>query len=119
MLVAVVLVWRGHDVRAVLFVAALVIGAIAGQPGVVFRRAAETLCDLKFVTPICSAMGFAYVVRETGCVEALVRLLARPILRVPRLAVPGAAAVAFVVNMAIPSQTSTLAAVGPLLLALL
>jgi len=64
-------------------------------------------------------MGFAYVVRETGCVEALVRLATRPILRVPKLAVPGAGSVALVVNMAIPSQTSTLAAVGPLMVALM
>ena len=119
MLVAVALVWRGHDVRVVLFVAALAIGAVAGQLGVVFRKTAETLADAKFLLPICSAMGFAYVVRQTGCVEALVRLLLRPIQRVPRLTVPGGAAVGLVVNAAIPSQTSTLAAVGPLLVALL
>ncbi len=116
--VALVLVWRGHDVRLVLFAVALVIGFAAGQGGAVFRKTAETLADPKFLLPICSAMGFAHVCRDTGCVEALVRLLLRPIARAPRLGIPAGSAVAVVVNAAIPSQTSTLAAVGPLVVAL-
>lgn len=119
MAVAFAFIWRGYDVRVVLFAAALAVGFAAGQPGVVFRKTAESLADAKFLLPICSAMGFAFVVRETGCVDAMVRLLVRPIARVPRLVLPGSSAVALVVNMAIPSQTSTLAAVGPLTVALL
>lgn len=118
-LVAFVFVWRGLDVRVALFVAALAIGLLVGQPGAVFRKTAETLADAKFLLPICSAMGFAYVVRETGCVDAMVRMLVSPILRAPKLLLPGSAAIALVVNMAIPSQTSTLAAVGPLTIPLL
>ncbi|MGH7819070.1 MAG: Na+/H+ antiporter NhaC family protein, partial [Candidatus Binatia bacterium] len=112
--IALWFIWRGYDVRVVLFLAALAIGAAAGEASTVFRKTAETLADAKFVLPICSAMGFGFVVRETGAAEALVRLLMRPISRAPGLVVPGSSAVAFVVNMAIPSQTSTLATVGPL-----
>lgn len=122
-LVAVVaafaLIWRGHDVRVVLLGVALAIGAMTGHAGAVFRKIAESLADGKFLLPICSAMGFAFVVRETGCIEALVRLMVRPLARAPRLLLPASAGVALVVNMAIPSQTSTLAAVGPLVVALL
>lgn len=64
--VAVALIWRGYDVRLVLLLVALAIGVLAGQAGVVFRKTAETLADARFVLPICSAMGFAYVVRDTG-----------------------------------------------------
>jgi C4-dicarboxylate transporter, DcuC family len=117
--VAFVFVWRGHDVRFVLFVTALAIGAVVGQPQLVFRKTVETLADGKFLLPICSAMGFAYVVRDTGAVTALVQVLVRPITRAPRLFVPASSFVALVVNMAIPSQTSTLAAVGPLDVALM
>ncbi len=117
--VALFFIWRGNDVRVVLFVASLGIGALAGELPAVFRKTVETLADGRFVLPICSAMGFAYVVRATGCAEALVRLLLRPIARAPQLVVPGASSVAFVVNMAIPSQTSTLAAVGALAVPLL
>jgi len=117
--VAFALVWRGHDVRAVLAVVALAIGVVAGHPGAVFRKIAETLADAKFLLPICSAMGFAFVVRQTGCVAELVHLLVRPVARRPRALLPASAGVALVVNMAIPSQTSTLAAVGPLVVSLL
>ena len=117
--IAFAFVWRGFDVRFVLLATAMAIGAVAGQPGVVFRKTAEALADGKFLLPICSAMGFAYAARATGCVAALVELLLRPVARVPRLVVPGAAAVALVVNMALPSQTSTLATVGPLSVALM
>src|SRR5687767_12465722 len=86
---------------------------------VVYRKTVETLADAKFLLPICSAMGFAYVVRETGAVGALVQVLVRPIERAPKLFVPAASFVALVVNMAIPSQTSTLAAVGPIDVALM
>lgn len=118
-LAAFVFIWRGHDVRLVLLATAMGIGVLAGQPGAVFRKTAETLADAKFLLPICSAMGFAHVVRETGCVGSLVELLLRPVARARRMVVPGSSAVAFVVNTAIPSQTSTLAAVGPLSVALL
>lgn len=112
--VAFALVWRGRDVRVVLFAAALLIGALAGQAGAVFRKTAETLSDAKFALPICTAMGFAFAVRETGCADALVRLLLKPLGRFPGVAVPGTSAAAFLVNTAVPSQSSTAAAVGPL-----
>jgi len=117
MLVALVLIWRGWDVRIVLFAAALVVGALAGELDTVFRATVETLGEKKFLLPICSAMGFAYAVRDAGCLEALVRVLVKPISQVPRLVVPGCAAAAVLVNCAIPSQTSTLAAIGALMLA--
>ncbi len=116
---AFALIWRGHDVRVVLFALAMLIGAVAGEPVAVFRKTIEALADGKYLLPICSAMGFAYVVRDAGCVDALVRLLVRPILRVPYLIVPGCAAVALVVNSAVGSQTSALAAVGTLMVALM
>jgi DcuC family C4-dicarboxylate transporter len=116
---AFALIWRGHDVRVVLFALAMLIGAVAGAPEVVFRKSVEALADAKYLLPICSAMGFAYVVRDAGCVDALVRLLVRPLLRAPYLIVPGAAFVALVVNSALGSQTSALAAVGSLMLAVM
>src|SRR5688572_4254765 len=119
MIGAFALIWRGHDVRVVLFGLAMVIAFIAGEPELVFRKTLEGLAGSSYLLPICTAMGFAYVVRDAGCVEALVRLLVRPLLRMPALILPGSAAVALVVNSAVGSQTSALAAVGSLLLAIL
>lgn len=97
MVVAFALIRRGHDVRPVLFATALGIGALTSQMGVVFRRMAEALTDAKYVLPICGAMGFAYVVREAGCVDDLVSLLLRPFAKLHRWLLPGSSTIAFIV----------------------
>jgi DcuC family C4-dicarboxylate transporter len=71
------------------------------------------------VGPICAAMGFAAVVSATGCDKHLVHLLLMPIRRVRLLMLPGGILVAYLVNMAVSSQTSTAAAIGPILIPLL
>jgi DcuC family C4-dicarboxylate transporter len=118
---ALVLILRGYEVRVVLLGAALAIGALSGNAGVVFRRAAESLGDPKWMLPICGAMAFAYVARETGCVDELVTVLLRPLRKrgAARFLLPCTGAVAFLVNTSITSQTSTLASVGPLSIAAL
>ena len=116
---AVVAVVRRVDVRLTLTLAGLALGMLAFQTQAVVQAFLVTLCNEQFVLPICSAMGFAYVLRHTGCDQHLVRLLAEPVRRLRPIAVPGAVLVGFVVNIPIISQTSTAAAVGPVLVPLL
>jgi DcuC family C4-dicarboxylate transporter len=116
---AVVAVARRVDVRLALTLAGLALGMLAVQTNAVVQAFLLMLCNEQFVLPICSAMGFAYVLRHTGCDQHLVRLLAEPVRRVRPLAVPGAVLVGFVVNIPIISQTSTAATVGPVLVPLL
>src|SRR4051794_1059610 len=88
---AVVAIVRKVDVRLVLLLAALALGVIAGVgraaaadaghamafasvPLQIVRTFLTTFSNEKFVVPICSAMGFAYVLRETGCDKHLVHL---------------------------------------------
>jgi DcuC family C4-dicarboxylate transporter len=71
------------------------------------------------VAPICAAMGFAAVLAETGCDRHLVHLLLRPLRRSRWAVVPGGILSAYVVNLAVPSQASTAAMLGPILLPLL
>ncbi|HEX7672387.1 MAG TPA: C4-dicarboxylate transporter DcuC [Polyangiaceae bacterium] len=113
--VAVYGVVRGADVRLVLLVAGLVLGGLALRPLVVLDAFARTIGDGKIVGPICSAMGFSFVLREIGSDRELVRLLVRPFRHLRWLLVPGGAVVGFVTNMAITSQTAAAAAVGPIL----
>src|SRR5688500_13870228 len=113
---AVVAVARQVDVRLVLALAALALGLLAGKPWEVVRTFLATFSSEQFVVPICSAMGFAYVLRHTGCDQHLVRLLVGPVRRVRPVLVPGAVLVGFAVNIPIISQTSTAVAVGPVLL---
>jgi DcuC family C4-dicarboxylate transporter len=72
----------------------------------------QTFSDERFVVPICTAMGFAHVLRYTQCDRHLVHLLVRPLRHARSLLVPGTVVVGFLVNMPIVSQTSTAVTIG-------
>ncbi|HEY1379299.1 MAG TPA: C4-dicarboxylate transporter DcuC [Gemmataceae bacterium] len=116
---AVVAIARRVDVRLVLLLAALALGGLAGDVGPVVRKFFETLANEQFVLPICTAMGFAQVLRHSGCDRHLVHLLARPLRRAGPFLIPGAVLVGFVVNVSVISQASTAVAVGTVLVPLL
>ena len=103
---------RGLDVRLVLLAAAGVIGCVAGDLRPVLRTFLETFSNEKYVVPLCVAMGFAYVLKHTGCDGQLVNLLVGPVRRVRFLMVPGVVLVGFVVNIPVVSQTSTAVCLG-------
>lgn len=110
---------RRVDVRLVLFTSGVLLAALVGKPLAAFDRFAETMVAASYVVPICCSMGFAFVLKFTGCDTHLVRLLVTPLKRVSVLAIPGGIAVPFIVNTAIISQSSTAATVGPVLIPLL
>src|SRR5262245_29639461 len=85
----IVAVGRRLDVRLVLMVGALTLGVLAGKPDDISRTFFSTFTEEKFVVPICTAMGFAYVLRLTGCDQHLVHLLVNPLTKVRPLLVPG------------------------------
>jgi DcuC family C4-dicarboxylate transporter len=130
----IIAVARRFEVRLVLILAALAMALAAGAdkalhgggwpalaeaPMQIVRAFVATFSNEKFVVPICSAMGFAFVLRETGCDQHLVRLLTKPFERVRPLLVPGTVIVGFLVNVPLVSQTSTVVAVGTVLVPLL
>ncbi|MBA4189542.1 MAG: hypothetical protein C0467_16270 [Planctomycetaceae bacterium] len=143
--IAVWLVVKAHDVRLVLLTAAILIALAAGLPewpkvggrstgaalgewftsysvhplAKVLREFLATFSNEKFVVPICSAMGFAYVLRHTGCERHLVLLLVKPLRRVRWLLVPGVLLVGFLVNIPVISQTSTAVCIGPVIVPLM
>lgn len=116
---AVFFVARGAEVRLVLFTAAMCLGLYSGDLAPVIREFLTTLSNEKFVVPICSAMGFAYVLRFTECDQHLVRLLTAPVRRVKPLVLPGVVLVGFFVNIPVISQTSTAVCLGPVVVPLL
>jgi DcuC family C4-dicarboxylate transporter len=116
---AVVGVARRNDVRLVLFLAALALGAIAGDIRPIIQTFLSTFSSEQFIVPICSAMGFAQVLRHSGCDQHLVQLLVKPIRRFHFLMIPGAVLVGCIVNISVISQTSTAVAVGAVLVPLL
>jgi len=110
---------RGFEVRLVLVVGAFALAALTGRTEQILIVFFQGLADATSIVPICSAMGFAYVIREFGCDRHLVRALSRPLLRVRWLLVPGTVAIGFLVNITIISQTSASLAVGTVLVPLL
>lgn len=118
-ILAVVAIARGWEVRLTLLAGALVLAALVNDVPFVIRVFLETFSNEKFVVPICTAMGFAYVLRHTGCDQHLVRLLTAPLRYVAFLLVPGVILVGFIVNIPVISQTSTAVCLGPVVVPLL
>lgn len=116
---AVYLVFKGADVRLVLFGAGLSMASSVGTPWIVLDKFAERMADTKIVGPLCSAMAFAFVLRATGSDREMVRMLIAPISRVSALLLPGGCVVGFVTNAAITSQTGSAAAVGTIIVPLM
>jgi len=116
---AVFFMIRGYDVRLVLFTAGLALCSIALDPLKVFDAFRDSMVDMSYVTPICTAMAFAAVLSAAGCDREMVRLLMKPLHRVKWALIPGGCVVGFLTNSAITSQTGAAAAVGPILVPLL
>ena len=117
--VSVSAVFRGIDVRMALFAGSLSLAIVAGDAAPVIRTFLTTFSNEKFVVPICSAMGFAYVLKQTGCDQHLVRLLLHPLRYVRFLLVPGVVVVGFLVNIPVISQTSTAVCLGTVVVPLM
>jgi DcuC family C4-dicarboxylate transporter len=110
---------RRADVRLVLALSGLALFGAAGRwPAFVTEFTAQ-MVEPRTVVPICSAWGFARILKLTECDRHLVLLLLRPMRAARVLLVPGGVAVCFVVNTAVVSQTGTASIVGPLLVPLL
>ncbi len=116
--VVVYLVVRRVDVRLVLLGSGLFMATVAGNPLIIFDTFTRAMVAA-MVAPICAAMGFAAVLGATGCDRHLVRLLLAPVRRARWAVLPGGIVAAYLVNLAVPSQTSTAAALGPVLVPLL
>lgn len=110
---------RGYEVRLVLLIGAFLLAALGQKADQILITFLQGLADPTSVVPICSAMGFAYVIKAFGCDQELVKALFRPLLSARFLAVPGTILIGFVVNITIISQTSTSLAVGTVLIPLL
>ena len=110
---------RGADVRLVLALSGLALFGVAGKWSSFVTEFTTEMVNPRTVVPICSAWGFARILKLTECDQHLVRLLLRPLRAARWLLVPGGVAVCFIVNTAVVSQTGTASIVGPLLVPLL
>ncbi len=118
-ILAIVAVMRQLEVRLVLLVASVAVASIGGRPEVVLHTFFSTLADEKFIVPICCAMGFAHVLKQTGCDQHLIHLLTGSLQKFRWVLIPGGVLIGFTVNIPIISQSSTALALGTVLVPLL
>lgn len=118
-LIAIILMFKRVDVRLSLGLSAAALFLIAGKLPQLFVFITQQMTNEKTVVPICTAMGFAYVLRLTECDRHLTHLLLTPLRYGRWLLIPGGIIAAYIMNMAIISQSSTAAIVGTVLLPLL
>ncbi len=116
---AMVALVRRVDVRLTLFAAGLALASLAGKPLVVLDVFLAEMGNGKTIGPICSAMGYAFLLRATGCDREMVQLLLAPARRAWWLLIPGGCLAGFVANIAVTSQTAVAAAIAPILLPLM
>ena len=95
---------RGVDVRLVLALGAFPLFVIAGQVPRMILLIAKEMANPGTIVPIGAALGFAYVLRLTGCDEHLVQLLLRPLRHVRWLLIPGGIAAGYLVNTVIVAR---------------
>jgi DcuC family C4-dicarboxylate transporter len=117
--VALYFLLRGFDVRLVLFGAGLALCSLVRDPFRVFDAFLKYMGDTTYVGPICTALAFSSVLAVSGCDREMVRLLMKPLRKIPWALIPGGCVVGFLTNSAITSQTGAAAAVGPILVPLL
>ena len=119
LVVVIVLIVRGVEVRLVLLAAAVPVFAVSGGLNMMLAKLVEEMANAGTVVPLCTALGFADVLRITECDQHLIRLLLRPLRHVRWLLIPGGISAGYLVNTTVVSQTGSAAVLGPILIPLL
>lgn len=110
-LITLFLLIKRYEARMVLVAAGIVMCACAGNPMAALNSFAKGMGS-SMISSACSSMGFALVMRFTGCDKHLINFLAKGLTKVHFLIIPGVVLAAFAVNMALPSAAGTAAAAG-------
>ena len=110
-LITLFLLIKRYEARMVLVAAGIVMCACAGNPMAALNSFAKGMGS-SMMSSACSSMGFALVMRFTGCDKHLINFLAKGLTKVHFLIIPGVVLATFAVNMALPSAAGTAAAAG-------
>ena len=116
---AIYLMLKRYDSRLVLIGAGLLMAAMAGKPLTALDAFAKEMANGGLITSVCSVMGFAMVMKFTGCDKHLICILAGFLKKVRPLLIPGTTLITFVINIALPSAAGCSAAVGAIFIPIL
>ncbi|MEN6412316.1 MAG: C4-dicarboxylate transporter DcuC [Veillonellales bacterium] len=110
---------KRYESRLVLFGSGMLLAVIAGHPLAGFDAFSKAMTQSKLFESIISVMGFAMVMKLTGCDKHLIHLLVGGLKKAGPLLIPGATLVTFFINTSITSSAGCSAAVGSVLIPLL
>lgn len=119
LIATIILLIKRYDTRTTLIGAGILLCMISLSPMDAFDAFTKRMTTAGLIESICSSMGFAYVMKYTGCDLCLIRLLTRGLSHIGLLLIPAAVAITFVICIAIPSAAGVSAAVGATLIPLL
>lgn len=110
------LIAKGYENKLVLFLSGLLMSLLALNPVASIDAFSKALVNNVLVTTICSVLGFSEVMKITGCDKHLVHLLSGTLVKYQSILIPGTVMVTFLINIALPSASGCVAAVGAILI---
>ena len=113
------LLLKRYDSRLILLASGVLMATLAGKPMEAFVAFSKSMTEGGLIQAICSVMGFALVMKVTGCDAHLIKLVAKALSKVRPLLIPGATIATFAINIALPSAAGVAAAVGAIFIPLL
>ena len=115
-LVMVVLIIRGAEVRFALLSAGAILAIVSGRPDEWFDAFGTSMTQAGLITVILPALGFTAVIKLGQCDLHLVRCLVKPLLNMRAVIIPAAMLVTMLIAVAITSAAGVAASVGVVLI---
>ncbi|MCL2601812.1 MAG: C4-dicarboxylate transporter DcuC [Treponema sp.] len=104
------------EVRLVLFTSGALMAILSGKPFGAVTAFSAAMINGGLVPVICTVMGFAYVLKITGCDSHLIHAVVRPMTKLEKILIPATAIVTAMINIALPSAAGVSAAVGAIMI---
>jgi DcuC family C4-dicarboxylate transporter len=118
-LIMIVALVKRYEARLVLITAGLALCSLKLAPMDALDAFATSMTNAGLIQAICSAMGFAYVIKYSRCDDHLVALLTKPLGNLGLLLIPASTTITFICCTAITSAAGAAAAVGSTLIPLM
>lgn len=116
---AIVLLVLKKDTKTVLLGAGVIMCLAALKPLDAFDAFKNNMIQTGLITSVCSVMGFSFVMKITQVDKHLVHALAKGLVKIRPLLIPGVTISTFIVNVSLNSASGVTAAVGAIFIPLL
>ena len=116
---AIVLLVLKKDTKTVLLGVGVIMCLAALKPLDAFDAFKDNMIQTGLITSVCSVMGFSFVMKITQVDKHLVHALAKGLVKIRPLLIPGVTISTFIVNVSLNSASGVTAAVGAIFIPLL